>query len=87
MIEITIDEEACKGCPECTSVCPVDVFQLDEPGKPPKTIAAEKCFGCFSCVDVCRADAIEIKGFPVSTSYFLELEDERVIRGLLEKLI
>ncbi len=57
MTEIKVDRELCDGCGECLSVCPQDVYELDEEGK---AFAArpEDCEEDCSCVEVCPPVAI-----------------------------
>lgn len=61
---VKFDEERCKGCELCISVCPVKILKLHETrinskGYRPASVAdAEKCTGCASCAVMCPDGAI-----------------------------
>ena len=59
MWKITINKEKCSGCGECLSICPGDVYELQEA----KAVIAnpEECHGCRTCEDICPEEAIEIE--------------------------
>lgn len=50
---ISIDQELCTGCQECTKVCPVSAIE-GEPGEPQK-INIDRCVMCGQCVQKCKA--------------------------------
>ncbi len=58
MYVITVDEKNCKGCGECVSICPVEIYKLEDG----RLIVgnSEECSGCQSCVSVCENQAITI---------------------------
>ncbi|MCJ7683100.1 MAG: 4Fe-4S binding protein [Desulfobacteraceae bacterium] len=56
--EVVVDAEKCEGCEECTEVCPVDVFEMEDDKSVP--VNAEECLGCESCIEVCEHEAITI---------------------------
>lgn len=49
------DFQACSGCGECATVCPVDAVQMsdDEP-----IVDGDWCIGCGVCATVCGSDAV-----------------------------
>ncbi len=56
MIEL-IFEERCTSCGACETVCPTNVFDRDDSGRP--VIARqEDCQTCFLCEAHCNADAL-----------------------------
>jgi len=68
---ITIDEELCKGCYLCRSVCPMDLISvsdtLNQKGYHPAQyseaeleIEHHRCTGCALCALVCPDIAIEV---------------------------
>ena len=55
---IVIDEERCKGCKLCVSVCPQGILAisswLNERGYMPAEVTnMEKCTGCSMCAIIC----------------------------------
>lgn len=57
MTEIVVDRELCDGCGECLSVCPQDVYELDDDGIA-VPVRAEDCEEDCSCVEACPPGAI-----------------------------
>ena len=57
MANIVVDHDKCDGCGECVSVCPNDVFELNDEGKS-EPVHAEDCDACCSCVESCPNEAI-----------------------------
>lgn len=55
-----IDSDACIGCQQCVSECPVDAITGD-PGSSHE-IDREICIACGSCETVCPVDAISLEG-------------------------
>ena len=58
MYTVEVDSEKCIGCEECVSICPVDVYEMQNEKSVP--VNAEECIGCESCVEVCEQGAITI---------------------------
>ena len=67
MFIVTVNEDRCKGCGLCVSVCPKAVLALDnakltQKGYHPASVAAqENCIGCKSCAVMCPDCAIRIE--------------------------
>gem|GEM_PF-1782337 len=59
MYMVTVKADKCDGCGECVSVCPVELFFLEN-GKAEINGDAE-CVGCESCTAACPNDAIRIQ--------------------------
>lgn len=62
---ITIDENRCKGCGLCTTVCPHDLLaiagKLNGMGYPVVQFGdAERCIGCAICARICPDVAIMV---------------------------
>ncbi len=64
---VTFDENICKGCGLCVSVCPTKIISLDEnkintKGYHPATIIdKDKCIACASCAQMCPDVAITVE--------------------------
>jgi NAD-dependent dihydropyrimidine dehydrogenase PreA subunit len=56
-ITIIIDYEKCTGAGECVTVCPVDIFSLENEKAVCKNV--DECIECCACVSSCPNDAIE----------------------------
>ncbi len=73
MIEISLKEEACRGCQLCVEVCPVKVFAPGEQGKP-KVANPEDCFGCLSCSYLCPSGALKHRGLHTVKNFYRDLD-------------
>ncbi len=65
MERVLIDEQRCKSCGLCVSVCPVKILvisdRLNERGyRPAECTDQAKCLSCGSCATVCPDVAIEL---------------------------
>jgi 2-oxoglutarate ferredoxin oxidoreductase subunit delta len=56
---IAVDLTLCKSCGICLAICPRDVFDTDELGRPVVARLAD-CTVCFACEWHCPDFAIEI---------------------------
>jgi ferredoxin len=54
---VTINRSKCSLCQACFSLCPENVFQIEDNHL---VIKNGKCVNCTSCTDVCSENAIEI---------------------------
>jgi len=65
--KVTFNEDACKGCELCVSVCPVKIIELNkekinEKGySPAHVIDQEKCIACGSCAIMCPDSVIKVE--------------------------
>ncbi len=56
---VIFDEDICKGCGLCVSVCPTDIISLEESrvnrkGYHPAGVEEmDKCIGCQNCAMIC----------------------------------
>lgn len=63
---VKFDEEKCKGCELCVSVCPTKVIKMDETainskGYHPACIEEmDKCIACSSCALICPDAVISV---------------------------
>jgi len=64
---VIFDENKCKGCELCTTVCPVKIVTMDRErinvkGYHPATVKEmEKCTGCSSCAKICPDVVIKVE--------------------------
>jgi 2-oxoglutarate ferredoxin oxidoreductase subunit delta len=67
MAKVTFDEERCKGCELCTTVCPKNIVvmatdRINKKGYHPATvIEMDKCIGCAFCARICPDVVIEVE--------------------------
>lgn len=65
--KVTFDENRCKGCELCTTVCPVKIVIMDKgkiniKGYHPATVKdMEKCIACGSCAKICPDSVITVE--------------------------
>jgi len=67
MSRITVNEERCKGCLLCTTVCPAQIIvqsaRINQHGYKVAEVPADKqasCTGCASCATICPDVAIQV---------------------------
>ena len=58
-MNIVVDHDKCTGCGECISVCPEEVYDLNDDGKS-EPVNMENCSVCCSCVEACPEGAITV---------------------------
>ena len=61
MKTITLNEKWCKKCGICDAICPKQVFDRDEDGKP-AAARPEDCIGCRLCEMRCPDFAVTVEG-------------------------
>ena len=67
MGKVTFDENKCKGCELCTTVCPTKIVVMDKErinvkGYHPATVKEmDKCSGCASCARICPDVVIKVE--------------------------
>jgi 2-oxoglutarate ferredoxin oxidoreductase subunit delta len=63
---VEVNEDRCKGCELCVSVCPVNILALhsmkinSKGFHPVGVVSPEKCLGCTNCATICPDGAISI---------------------------
>jgi 2-oxoglutarate ferredoxin oxidoreductase subunit delta len=65
MAKIKFDQDRCKGCELCTTVCPKEIVIIDDKinvkGFHPATVSDEdECIACGFCASICPDVVIEI---------------------------
>jgi 2-oxoglutarate ferredoxin oxidoreductase subunit delta len=67
MAKATFDENRCKGCELCVSVCPKKIVvmaedRINEKGYHPATVEdMDKCIGCAFCAMMCPDVVIKVE--------------------------
>ena len=64
MAKVTFNEDKCKGCELCTTVCPKKMSKDRMNAKgfhPAEVIEQEKCIGCAFCATMCPDCVIEVE--------------------------
>jgi len=65
--KVTFDENRCKGCELCTTVCPTKIVIMDKDkinikGYHPATVKEmDKCIACGSCARICPDVVIRVE--------------------------
>ncbi len=58
LFELTIAEEACRGCGRCAEVCPQQAITGQR--KQPYRLDQDRCIRCRACLNTCRHKAIKV---------------------------
>lgn len=74
MVEMTIREEACRGCQMCRDICPTDVIEFDEATMKASVKNAEDCIACLSCTYLCPSAAITHDNFHAVKNFYRDLD-------------
>ncbi|NLM42431.1 MAG: 4Fe-4S dicluster domain-containing protein [Clostridiales bacterium] len=65
--KVTFDENRCKGCELCTTVCPTKIVIMDKDrinikGYHPATVKEmDKCIACAACARICPDVVIRVE--------------------------
>ena len=70
MIQLQVDERACRGCEICVDACPTKVFAFDQAKRVPELKKPAACFGCLACSEQCPASAIQHDGVPHCVNFY-----------------
>jgi NAD-dependent dihydropyrimidine dehydrogenase PreA subunit len=70
VIQVQIDEKACRGCEICIDACPTQVFAFDQAKRLPEVKKPTSCFGCLACAEQCPANAIQHQGVPQVINFY-----------------
>jgi NAD-dependent dihydropyrimidine dehydrogenase PreA subunit len=65
MVKVKVDWEKCDVHGVCVDVCPVEVFELQNPPEYPETeksvpVREDECILCMACVTSCPTEAITV---------------------------
>lgn len=64
---VTFNQDICKGCGNCVSVCPVNILALESDKinrkgyHPAHAVEPEKCIGCANCFNICPDYVITVE--------------------------
>ncbi|WP_350344694.1 4Fe-4S binding protein [Proteinivorax tanatarense] len=64
---VVFNEDLCKGCELCNTVCPTKIVIMDKgrinkKGYTPATVnEMDKCIGCAMCARICPDSVIEVE--------------------------
>ncbi len=67
MARVTVNQDRCKGCGLCTTVCPKDIMALDKNTinikgyHPSHCINMDECIGCAFCATICPDVCITVE--------------------------
>lgn len=66
MARVTFDEEQCKGCTLCTTVCPKNIItiadRINSNGYKPAFVEnMDSCIGCGFCATICPDVVITVE--------------------------
>ncbi len=70
MLEMTIDDKACRGCRLCVDICPTDCFTFDEEEQKAIVDKVGNCIACLSCAYICPATAITHKNHHLVANFY-----------------
>ncbi|NLY09981.1 MAG: 4Fe-4S binding protein [Tissierellia bacterium] len=64
---VTFNEDICKGCTLCTTVCPKHILEMDKTKinrkgyNPAHCIDQDECIGCANCATICPDQVITVE--------------------------
>lgn len=67
--KVTFQEDLCKGCGLCVSVCPTNVLALDDTNlnkkgyHPAGAVNPDKCIACMNCALICPDLVITVEKY------------------------
>jgi ferredoxin len=74
MLEMQINEKACRGCRLCVDVCPTECFLFDEENEKAQVDKIGNCIACLSCTYICPSGAIEHRNHKVVRNFYRNVE-------------
>ena len=73
MIEMSIKEEACRGCQMCRDVCPTEVIAFDEATMKARVENPADCIACLSCAYICPSQTIKHDNYHEVRNFYRDL--------------
>jgi NAD-dependent dihydropyrimidine dehydrogenase PreA subunit len=83
MLEMIINDKACRGCQLCVDVCPTECFSFDVNTRKAGVAALENCIACLSCAFICPAGAIIHKNHHEVKNFYRDIEFSRRMEKFL----
>ncbi len=83
MMEMTIQEQACRGCRLCLEVCPTDCFNFDETVQKAVVARIGNCIECLSCSYICPSGAISHANHHVVQNFYRNIQFSRRMEKFL----
>ena len=83
MLEMTINEKACRGCRLCQDVCPTECFAYEAATKKVTVAVVENCIGCLSCAYLCPSGAISHHNHYAVKNFYRNIEFSRRMEKFL----
>lgn len=83
MLEMRIEEKACRGCQLCLDVCPTECFSFDDARQKAVVAKIGNCIGCLSCVYICPSMAISHRNHHVVKNFYRNIEFSQRIEKFL----
>ena len=83
MLEMTINDKACRGCQLCLDVCPTECFAYDGGTSKATVAAVENCIACLSCAYICPSGAIAHRNHHVVKNFYRNIEFSRRMEKFL----
>lgn len=83
MLEMTINDKACRGCQLCLDVCPTECFSFDTNTGKAGVAIIENCIACLSCAFICPSGAINHKNIHEVKNFYRNIEFSRRMEKFL----
>lgn len=83
MLEMTIQEKACRGCQLCLDICPTECFAFNQDTQKAVVDKIANCIECLSCVYICPSAAIGHKNHYVVKNFYRNIEFSRRMEKFL----
>lgn len=76
-LNLTIDEDACRGCGMCAADCPTQAIRFDEAKRKAVVGEVNDCISCLSCVYVCPSGAVLLSGCHAVPNFYRNIKFSR----------
>ena len=83
MLEMTINDKACRGCQLCLDVCPTKCFSFDGQTCKARVDILENCIACLSCAFICPSGAINHRNIHEVKNFYRNIEFSRRMERFL----